>query len=309
MLPDVDLSSNTPVGIVVALVGAVLLAVGAQLQHRGVSKVDDPDDTTSALSFKQLLALLRRPSWLSGTGLVLFALVFQLTSISIAPLTVVQPVGVVGLVATSVLNARVNSVRLDVPTIRAIALCVLGVALFVGVASFTTVSTPVTQRRLVTVLIVLGVVVVLLAVALRLYGARMTAMMYVVGAGILFGFVATLAKVVIDRVKTLLVLSVDVGPTELLTIGCIVLWIVSLLFGTYYQQSAYANGPPDLVVAGLTVVDPFVAVVIGVAILGEAGGAPAWALPAFLASGGIAVFGVFQLARHHPQSTDAAALP
>lgn len=310
MEPDIDLFSNTPVGIVIALVGAVILALGAQFQHAGVRRVDDPDDRASALSFKQLLALLRRPSWLLGTGLVLLALVFQLTSISIAPLTVVQPLGVVGLVVTSVVNARVSRVSLDHRTIRAIALCVIGVALFVGVAAFTTDSKPITEQRLTTILVVLGVVVVTLAIVVRLFRERMTAIMYIAGAGILFGFVATLAKVVIDRVKTLLTFSSEIGPTELLTIGCLVLWVASLLLGTYFQQSAYANGPPDLVVAGLTVIDPFVAVIIGVLILGEASDAPLWALPAFVVAGVVAVVGVFQLAKHHPQTqTPPAALP
>ena len=51
------------------------------------------------------------------------------------------------------------------------------------------------------------------------------------------------------------------------------------------MQTAYAVGPPDLVIAGLTVVDPIVAVGIGVLVLGEAQNAPWWAGPAFLVSG------------------------
>jgi hypothetical protein len=44
-------------------------------------------------------------------------------------------------------------------------------------------------------------------------------------------------------------------------------------------------------------------------VLGEAQNAPWWAGPAFVISGAIAVFGVFQLARHHPEVTarDTAA--
>ncbi|MDM4761870.1 DMT family transporter [Galbitalea sp. SE-J8] len=307
-MPDIDLFSNTPVGIAIALVGAVILALGAQFQHAGVSKVDDPDDGASALSVRQLVALLRRPSWLIGTTLIGVAILFQLTSITMAPLTVVQPLGVVGLVVTSIVNARVSHVRLDHRTVRSIGLCVLGVALFVGVAAFTTQSKPISEGQLAVVLIVLGVVIALLGISLRALRARFTAMMYIVGAGILFGFVATLAKVVIDRVKTLLSLHVAIGPSELLTIGCLVLLLAAVLLGSYFQQSAYANGPPDLVVAGLTVVDPFVAIIIGIVILGEARGAPVWAYPAFVVAGGIAIAGVLQLAKHHPQANLAAAV-
>jgi hypothetical protein len=56
------------------------------------------------------------------------------------------------------------------------------------------------------------------------------------------------------------------------------------------------------VIAGLTVVDPLVAVAIGIVVLGEASQAPLWAVVAFGFSGIVAVFGVFQLAKHHPQT-------
>ncbi|MGO1921552.1 MAG: multidrug DMT transporter permease, partial [Microbacterium sp.] len=71
--------------------------------------------------------------------------------------------------------------------------------------------------------------------------------------------------------------------------------------GAYFVQTAYSSGPPDLVIAGLTVVDPIVAVVIGIVVLGEAAAAPVWALVAFVAIGAVAVWGVVGLARYHPQ--------
>lgn len=66
----------------------------------------------------------------------------------------------------------------------------------------------------------------------------------------------------------------------------------------YLVQNAYAMGPPDLVVAGLTVVDPMVGVTIGIVVLGEAAGAPIWSIPLFVLAGAAAVTGVLQLARH-----------
>ncbi|HUG49475.1 MAG TPA: multidrug DMT transporter permease, partial [Terrimesophilobacter sp.] len=72
--------------------------------------------------------------------------------------------------------------------------------------------------------------------------------------------------------------------------------------GGYFVQSAYSSGPPDLVIAGLTVIDPLVAVTIGVVVLQEAAEAPWFAVVAFAVAGAIAVYGVLQLAKHHPQS-------
>ena len=39
--------------------------------------------------------------------------------------------------------------------------------------------------------------------------------------------------------------------------------------GSWFVQNAYSGGPPDLVIAGLTVIDPIVGIAIGIAILGE----------------------------------------
>jgi len=82
--------------------------------------------------------------------------------------------------------------------------------------------------------------------------------------------------------------------------------VLALLAGTalgaYFVQNAYASGPPDLVIAGLTVVDPMVAVLIGIIVLGEASQAPPWAIGVFIVTGAVAVWGVFRLAKNHPQT-------
>jgi drug/metabolite transporter (DMT)-like permease len=113
-------------------------------------------------------------------------------------------------------------------------------------------------------------------------------------AGVLYGFVATLAKVVIGRLQQ--------GEFEWLTGLCVVALLAATALGAYFVQNAYATGPPDLVIAGLTVIDPMVAVAIGILVLGEASQAPLWAIGVFILAGVIAVLGVFQLARNHPQT-------
>jgi drug/metabolite transporter (DMT)-like permease len=300
--PELNLTPFAAWGIPIALIGAVFLAVGTQFQHAGVSGVDDPDAQTSGLTLRQLLALIRRPSWLIGTALLGLSIVFQLTSLALAPLIVVQPLGAVGLIITAVLNARVSKVRLDRASIRAIAFCVGGVAIFVTIAAFTAHSRPITETQLMLILGILGAVILFFALVFVFFKRRFTAVAYIVSGGVLFGFVATLAKVVIDRIKTLLNVQFQTGQIEWLTIGCVALLVVAAALGSYFVQSAHANGPPDLVVAGLTVIDPVVAILIGIVILGEAASAPFWAIPAFIVAGALAIYGVFQLAKHHPQS-------
>ena len=78
------------------------------------------------------MLLLARPSWVIGTLMLGLAILFQLTSLDFAPIIVVQPLGAIALVITSIVNARVNQVELKRKSITAIVMCVGGVVLFVA---------------------------------------------------------------------------------------------------------------------------------------------------------------------------------
>jgi len=284
------------IGIPLALIGAVFLSLGAQLQHAGVSRVGDVTDTDAGkggLNLGQLRLLLSRPSWVTGTLMLGAAVVLQLTSLAFAPLIVVQPLGAFALVVTAIVNSRVMRHRLNRLTVLAIGLCVAGVGAFVLVAAFQAREVPITELDLVRILIILGVVLLLAALLFAFFRKRMRALIYVVAAGFLYGFVATLAKVVISRLEQ--------HEFDVLTGVCVIALLAAVALGAYFVQNAYASGPPDLVIAGLTVIDPLVAVTIGIVILNEALQAQTWAVVVWLLTGAVAVAGVVLLARHHPQ--------
>ncbi|MFC0678195.1 DMT family transporter [Lysobacter korlensis] len=292
----ISLTPYQAAGIPIALLGAVFLSLGAQFQHSGVSSVERTHGSgnKAGLSIRQLMRLLGRPAWVVGTVMLGLAILLQLISLGLAPLIVVQPLGAIALVITAILNSRKYQVKLDHKSIRAIVMCVGGVGLFVTIAAFTATERPITERQLVIILVTLAVIVVLLAVAFALLRKRFGAIFYILAAGVLYGFVATLAKVVLNRIQT--------GNFEALTMVCIAALLAATVLGAYFVQTAYSVGSPDLVIAGLTVVDPLVAVAVGILVLGEASQAPLWAVIAFVLSGIIAVVGVFQLAKHHPQT-------
>lgn len=283
------------IGIPLALLGAVFMSFGAQYQHRGVQKVERLSKTSGGhgLSGGQLVSLLKRPSWVIGTLMLGLAIVCQLSALYFAPLILVQPVGAISLVITTLLNARISGHRPTGRSITAIALCVGGVLIFVTIAALYAVERPVTDQQLITVLIILAVVTVVVTGVWLWLRHRISALFYIVAAGIMYGFVATLAKVVISRIQS--------GDFEWLTFVCLVGLVAGTGVGAYFVQTAYASGPPDLVIAGLTVIDPIVAILIGLVVLQEAEGAPLGAYIGFAIAGALATVGVFQLARHHPQ--------
>ena len=299
----VSLNSAQAIGIPIALVGAVFLSFGAQFQSRGVGQLEEQRHAANlngafrehaeGLDLGELRALVRRPAWVIGTVMLGLAVLLQLTSLRFAPLIVVQPLGAIALVVTAILNSRLTHTHLNRLVIRAIALCVGGVAVFVTIAAFVATDAPITDAALVTILVLLAIVLVVFGVFYAIFRKRMTPIAYISGAGVLYGFVATIAKTTINRVLQ--------SQFDWLTAVCLIGLLAAGVGGLYLVQTAYSVGPPDLVIAGLTVVDPLVAVTIGVVVLGEASHAPWWAPIAFIITGAVAVFGVFQLARHHPQ--------
>lgn len=282
-------------GIPLALAGAVFMSLGAQYQHRGVEKVErlSGSDGAAGLSFDQLKRLFTRPSWVIGTLMLGLAIVCQLAALVKAPLIVVQPLGAIALVITTLLNACISGHAPTRQSLTAIIACVGGIFLFVFFAAIYATEKEVTDRELFVILAILLVVIIVLGACWLILRHRMRALFYIIGAGILYGFVATLAKVIIKRIEA--------GQFEWITAVCLLALLSAGAVGAYFVQTAYSSGPPDLVIAGLTVVDPMVAVLIGMLVLGEAAAAPWWVFIIFGVAGSIAVWGVVGLARFHPQ--------
>ncbi len=296
LVGQISLTPYQAIGIPIALLGAVFLSIGAQLQHRGVSKVEGShgDGSKSGLSWGQLMLLLRRPSWVFGTVLLALAIVIQLVSLGFAPLIVVQPLGVVAMVLTNVINSRVNGIPSDRRVKGSIALAVMGIGIFVAVSAVYAIERPLTDQQLLFIMWMLGAVIIAVGGAFIVFRQRLRAMFYIVAAGTLYGFVVTITKVLINRWQS--------NHIDVFMILCFAGLVVAALLGGYFVQTAYSVGSPDLVIAGLTVIDPLVAVAIAITVLGEADKFPPFALGGLALGGALSVVGVVLLARHHPQT-------
>jgi drug/metabolite transporter (DMT)-like permease len=291
------------VGIPIALLGAVLLSFGSAVQQRGVTEVGRRGDGKGGLAIRQMLSLAANREWLLGTVMVILAIVCQLTALGFSPLAVVQPIGVFALVITAAISARSLHRSLGRAAIRAIAACVIAVVVFVTVAALTTRVSAITNTDVIVVLILATIVVIGLGGTFLLRRKRLTRVFLVLASGVLFGFVATLAKVIIGRVETVVAAHQSPFSVGGLTYLCLLGIVVVGSLGQYLQQSAFTSGSPELVVAGLTVVDPIVGVTVGLAALGEAAGTPAWSFVVFVVAGVVAVIGVLLLSRASARET------
>lgn len=294
------LSSFPMLGIALAVLSAALLTVGNHLQSIGVVRAGGRG--TEGLGASALWALVRNPVWLAGSVLFGLAILAQLAALTFAPLIVVQPVGVIALVFASALTALVTRRPPRRREVIAIAVAVLSLAAFVGVAAAVSVQSTISDHELIVILIILLLVLAATFAVLAFLRRRgIPPVVYVVLGGLFAGFVATLGKTVILRVQTALsAQDLRIDDTNLLTIACLVGIAVAGALSIYFVQTAHTVNTPQTVVAGLTIVDPFVAVILGITILGEAVGAPLWSFAVFVVAGAAAMWAVWRLASIAP---------
>ncbi|NJC21884.1 drug/metabolite transporter (DMT)-like permease [Arthrobacter pigmenti] len=279
--------------IVLALLGACFLAVGAQRQGSAVRS------NTGGLSLNStgFMRLLRNPRWILGLILLGVGMVLNVVALSLASLTVVQPIGAIALVITTIVNSKDQGVRINRATVVAIAACVTGSALFVLLAvNVTRKDHVVLPDQELTAVLLLCIAVALFGTLAVAFKRRLNAFAYILGAGVLFGFVAVLTKIIATHL-------LDPNGRFILNVPLysVLAIIAAAALGSWFVQSAYATGPPDLVIAGLTVIDPIVGIAVGIIVLGELQPnvesviAIAMGVAAF-----VAIVGVIALSRHHP---------
>lgn len=283
------------VGIAVAcaLGSAVFLAFGAQRQGSAVSA----DTGGLSLNSFQFLRLLRNPRWLLGLLLLGVGTALNVTALTLAPLTVVQPIGSLALVITTVVNSRDQGLRLNRITIAAIIACVVGSMLFVLLAiTVTRTEQEIQPAQELTIVLILAVAVAFFGGLNLVFGKRLGPIAHIFGAGVLFGFVAVLTKVIANDLF-------NPNGRYLLNVPwfTIAAIIAAGALGIWFVQNSYSSGPPDLVIAGLTVIDPMVGIAIGIGVLHELRpDVPAVAAVAMSMAALIAIVGVIALSRYHP---------
>lgn len=303
----VELNSFPLAGIALAVLSAAVLSVANFLQSRGVGA--STSAATSALGALEIRRMVRSIPWLIGTALFGVAILLQLAALAFAPLIVVQPIGVIALVFASLLTVATTRRLPTRREVTSIVVCVVGLGIFVTVAALVSSQKPISDAQLIAILVALAVALVVAAVLwLVRRGRGLRGVELVLLGGVFSGFVATLGKTVILRVQTALAsLDFAFDAANVLTTGCVVGIAVAGGLSIYLVQAAHVSNRPEVVVAGLTVVDPFVAVVLGITILGEADGAPPWAFVVFTVTGAIAIGGVIALSR--AEATHSAKPP
>lgn len=286
--------------IALAVVAAFCFAGAAVLQHRAVSAEPDPGERT--LSLRALVDVSRRPGWLLGLVLAGVGSLLHAVALVLAPLSVVQPVGVLAVPIAVVLSTARTHRKPTGGMLVGVLVSVTAVVTFVGTAAGSAASTPAPGHATLLAGVAIGLVVLVLAgVGLARTGWVRCVTCAMAGAAA-FGLVSSLVRAISQAVTSGQIGLLD--PAVLATVAGVA---AAILTGGWLVQQAFAAGPPEVVVACLTVVDPIVAVLFGVVLLGEGNATSSAHWAVLVVAALAAALGVAVLARHHPDAVTRVA--
>ena len=269
--------------IALAAAGACCFAVAAWMQQAGVYAAAGPD----GLRLEGWLRVLRVPRWMSGFALTTVGAGLHACALGLAPLVVIQPVGIVAIAMTTVLAVRSADGALTRATGLAVAASTIGVGLFVTLAAQRpTVPALPPGVELRTALMTAAVIAGLGLVG-AVTGDRIRCLAY--AAGTAYGLVSVCVHAI--------AVDVRLGGIAAVHPATVVGLLAALPVGMWFVQHAYASGPPQVVVACQTVIDPMLGVAVGLGLLGEADGLTRMAAMGLVGCACLAVAGVVLLAR------------
>ncbi|MFE3031251.1 hypothetical protein ACFXKY_06340 [Streptomyces canus] len=269
----------TLLALALSLLSSVAYAAAAVAQERLASR--NPGSG--------VLRMLTSGAWWGSVGLNASAALLHVVALKYGPLTVVQPLGALTLVAAVPLGARMAGRRVSATEWRGTAYTLAGLAAILVVASGSEPGKVLSTSEAVAVAAVTAALIGLLARPGARPGIR-HASASGVASGVASALTQTVTVAATDRSESLL--SVQV-------IGVALLVAAFAAGGLLLSQTAYRDGL-GAPLAVVTLANPVAAAVIGLSLLGESlrGGAAGVLLA--LAGAGLAAWGVVLLTRTAP---------
>lgn len=287
---------NTPLAIVLVVIGSFCFALAAHVQHHAVGHHVDDRAEREPMSMRKLGSLLRMPRWWAGLGLLGASAALQVMALMMAPVSVVQPVGLLAFPWSVLLSAQAHHSPVPKPMRTSLVVTIAATLAFTALTGLYAQSGSGLQAHE----IVIGALVVYaFALAFSLLGnkgPKPWRCLFWASAGALFyGLEAALVKALIEYAQ-----EHDWLRDPLIWAIVLALLVGSLAAGALIQQG-YATGPAEVVVGSMTVTSPVVAVLYGFLVLGEAKHMGIVPILGMLALGLVAVGGVVALTRVHPE--------
>lgn len=289
------------VAVLLAIVASFSFASGASAQHLGIDKAL-AGESDRKLTFPRLVKMVRTPVWLLGLGLIALGAALHLVALAMAPITVIQPLGILAVGWSVLIAARLKGKPPERKIWFAVGVSVVGIVGFTILSTrYTTEATDISLASMLwTTAAIWGLAIVL--GGFGIFGPRSIRSLCWAWAGAaLYGLGSGYMKIMAEIITH----GAELTGAEFIT--ALVGLILAYGVGGWMIQTAYATGPAEVVVGSMTTVDPLAAVLVGLVVLGEGALltpliAMGMVLAGLVAAGGVAVLSRFHpdTDRHHP---------
>lgn len=255
---------NLPLAIALQVIGSFCFALAARYQNSAIRHEVKHNQSRRRLKSGQLMASLKNRRWWHGLLLMGVSLGCQITALFFAPVTVVQPVGLLAFPWSMILQARVAHQRIRKREGALVAMTVLATGVFTFLVSYYSAL----DQPLTTIKVFIGAITIyILAGSFGVLGAKgprvWRSFFWGSGGAMFYGLEASLVRTLIIFVR-----NHNWVDNPMFWIVLVVLVIGSMTAGCMVQQG-YATGQAELVVASMTITSPIIAVCFGIAVLGE----------------------------------------
>jgi drug/metabolite transporter (DMT)-like permease len=241
-------------GVGLAILAAVLFALGTVLQQKGTMATEDDDA-------RFLLHILRRPVWLAGAALQGTGWVVQAMALDRASLVVVQSITALSLVLALPLGVALTGQRIGGRELSGAILTMLGIVFFISAGQPQGGTTHPSASAWWSACLVTGALVGILFLVGRHYTGAAKALTYGAAAGLGYGLQAAVTKTFVTELGG--------GAIGLLTSWSTYVLVVSAVSGFALQQSSLKTGVLAPAMASANSVTLFSSVVLGMAVYGE----------------------------------------
>jgi drug/metabolite transporter (DMT)-like permease len=253
----VHLVTNTAVAALLAIAAALMVAVGDVLEQRSAQQVTEKPVGTLALFGR----LLRDRRWWAGSLVAGAGFGLQAAALGLGSVVLVQALLVTSLLFALLINAATSHRRISRAQGIWAALLTAAVAVVVTVGDPQEGTPRGSPRAWAIVAAVMGSAIILCLIGARMFPNSVKALLLGLISGSLWGLFSVLTKGVVAQI--------DRGIPALLRMPEIYVWLVVAIAATAWEQSAFRAGPLTASLPAVTVSEPIVGSVLGVAVLGE----------------------------------------
>ena len=250
---------RTPADIaaLLAIAAALMTGIGDVLEQRSAQQVTDQPVGTLALFGR----LLRDRRWWAGSLVAGAGFGLQAAALGLGSVVLVQALSVTSLLFALLINARASHRKITREQWIWAALLTAAVAVVVTVGDPQEGSPRGSSQAWAIVAAVMGSALILCRIGARTSSASIKALLLGLMSGSLWGLFSVLTKGVVDQL--------DRGIPALLRTPEVYVWVVLAIGATAWEQSAFRAGPLTASLPAVTVSEPIVGSVLGIAVLGE----------------------------------------